>query len=57
MELAPEHIALLSRDIPNFEGLANLEALVGEGDFIFVALPIKVENGSGAPVRAAAFFY
>ena len=55
--LFPEHHALLSRDIPNIEGLTNLEALAGQKEFLFVGLPIKVEKGTGAPVRAAAFLY
>ena len=56
-EFLPEHHAFLSRGIPNFEGLTNVESLLGEKNAVFVAFPIKLENGNGAPVRAAALIY
>jgi kynurenine formamidase len=56
-EFLPEHHAFLSRGIPNFEGLTNIESLLGEKNAVFVAFPIKIENGNGAPVRAAALIY
>ena len=55
--LFPEHIAFLSRDIPNIEGLVNLESLVGEEEIVFVGFPLKIEDGNGAPIRAAALVY
>ena len=53
----PEHYAFLSRDIPNFEGLANLESLVGEEEIVFVGFPLKIKDGNGAPLRPAALLY
>jgi kynurenine formamidase len=55
--ILPEHIALLSRDIPNIEGLVNLESLAGEEEIVFVGFPLKIQDGNGAPMRAAALVY
>jgi kynurenine formamidase len=55
--ICPEHFAFLSRDIPNIEGLVNLESLIGEEEIVFVGFPLKFENGDGGPMRAAAFLY
>jgi kynurenine formamidase len=55
--IAPEHYAFLSRDIPAIEGLVNLERLVGEEEVVFVGFPLKFENGDGGPMRAAALVY
>ncbi len=48
------HRILLSEEVPVFENLTNLEALVGRS-FTFLAFPLKIEGGSGSPVRAVAF--
>jgi len=55
--ICPEHIAFLSREIPNIEGLVNLESLVGEEEIMFVGFPLKIQDGNGAPMRAAALVY
>ncbi len=55
--LFPEHYAFLSRDIPNIEGLANLEELVGAEEIVFVGFPLKIKDGNGAPLRPAALLY
>ncbi|ACB39908.1 cyclase family protein [Pyrobaculum neutrophilum] len=47
------HRILLAREVLIFENLANLGAVVGKTGQ-FVALPLKVAGGSGAPVRAVA---
>ena len=52
-----EHLAFLSREIPNIEGLSNLETIVGEEKIVFVGFPLKIENGNGGPMRAVAFVY
>ena len=39
--------------VPNLENLADLSELPATG-FLLVALPMKIENGTGAPVRAVA---
>ena len=47
------HQALSAANVPAFENLANLDKLPMRG-FIVVALPMKIEGGSGAPLRAIA---
>jgi kynurenine formamidase len=51
--LYESHRALYERNIPAFENLASLDRLPARGAFI-VALPMKIRNGSGAPLRAVA---
>lgn len=41
------------RGVPNLENLANLDRLPPTGAMVF-ALPMKIEGGSGAPLRAVA---
>ncbi len=55
--IAPEHYAFASRDIPIIEGLVNLESLVGEEEIVFVGFPLKFEDGDGGPMRAVALVY
>ncbi|WP_297474669.1 cyclase family protein [Thermococcus sp.] len=50
------HKILLSAEVPVFENLAGLEALLGR-EFTFIALPLKIEGGSGSPVRAVAVLH
>lgn len=47
------HIALLSRNVPVFENLADLRALPNMG-FEVVALPMKIAGGTGGPLRIIA---
>ena len=53
----PEHTALLEKEIAVIEGLSNLEALIDEPRVIFVGFPIKLEEGTGAPLRAVGLVY
>jgi kynurenine formamidase len=48
------HVTLYSADISGFENVANLERLPESGAFV-VALPMKIEGGSGGPLRIVAF--
>ena len=48
------HRIFLSEEVPVFENLVNLELLAGR-EFTFMAFPLKIEGGSGSPVRAVAF--
>ncbi|NNL95294.1 MAG: cyclase family protein [Xanthomonadales bacterium] len=48
------HRVLFEANIPAFENLADLSAIPATGSFV-VAMPMKIENGSGAPLRVAAF--
>ena len=47
------HRTLLGADIPGFENIANLDQLPPVGATV-VALPTKIRNGSGAPLRIVA---
>jgi kynurenine formamidase len=49
----PAHVALLERNVPVFENLANLDRLPPRG-FRVIALPMKIRGGSGGPLRAIA---
>lgn len=48
----PAHYTLLGAGIPIFENLVNLDLL--PPFFTFIALPLKIKDGSGSPVRAVA---
>ncbi len=48
------HVILNSDDIAGFENVANLDQLPASGSFV-VALPMKIEGGSGGPLRIVAF--
>jgi len=48
------HVILYEQDIPGFENVGNLDRLPPSGSFV-VALPMKIEGGSGGPLRIVAF--
>jgi arylformamidase len=52
-ELTYIHKLLLEAGITIVEGLVNLEQITQE-KVLFMALPLKIENGDGAPCRAIA---
>ncbi len=47
------HRVLAAAQVPVFENVANLDKLPAEG-FHVIALPMKIEGGSGGPLRAMA---
>ena len=47
------HRVLAAAQVPVFENLAGLERLPAEG-FQVIALPMKIEGGTGGPLRAMA---
>lgn len=47
------HVILLSNNIPAFENLTNLDQLP-LNNFTIIALPMKIKNGSGGPLRIVA---
>lgn len=47
------HVNLMTRNIPAFENVANLDQLPATGVFV-VALPVKIAGGSGGPLRIVA---
>lgn len=52
-EFFESHIILLSQNIPIFENLNNLNQIPSK-DFEIIALPMKIQKGSGAPLRIVA---
>jgi kynurenine formamidase len=48
------HVTLYSANVSGFENVANLDLLPESGAFI-VALPMKIEGGSGGPLRIVGF--
>ena len=48
------HQVLLGKSIPAFENVANLDKLPAK-DVYVVALPMKIKNGSGGPLRIIAW--
>ncbi len=50
------HKACLDLDITHIESLCNLEALLGQGRFTFIGLPMKWRDGTASPIRAVAVF-
>jgi kynurenine formamidase len=48
------HVVLYAENISGFENVANLELLPASGSYV-VALPMKIEGGSGGPLRIVAF--
>ena len=56
----PVHHAFLSRAIPVYENLFNLDRLLGEpdsGSMYFVGVPLNIQNGDGILVRPVVFVY
>jgi kynurenine formamidase len=52
--LFQSHVVLLGHDIPVFENLTQLNQIPAKGAEI-IALPMKIQGGSGAPLRIVAF--
>ena len=52
-EYFKSHVILLAENIPAFENITNLEQLPAKG-FEVIALPMKIKDGSGAPLRIIA---
>ena len=48
------HVTLYRENISGFENITNLDLLPATGSFV-VALPMKIEGGSGGPLRIVAF--
>ena len=48
------HRILFQKNIPGFENVANLDAMPAKGAYVF-ALPMKIKDGSGAPLRIVGF--
>jgi len=53
----PAHYSFLSRGIPAYEQLMNIDRLLGKSDLYFVGVPLNIENGDGMIVRPVVFAY
>ena len=51
------HHSFLSRGIPVYEQLFNVEALLGKEKMFFVGVPLNIQNGDGMIVRPVVFVY
>ena len=49
-------VHMVCRDLgfTHMESLVNLHELVGQGRFRFIGFPLKIEGGTGSPIRAVA---
>lgn len=47
------HVALMTKNIPAFENVANLDKIPETG-FQIIALPMKIKGGTGGPLRIIA---
>lgn len=47
------HVTLMEANVPAFENVANLDRLPASGAWV-IALPVKIEGGSGGPLRIVA---
>ncbi len=48
------HVILYGANIPGFENVAHLEQLPATGSYV-IALPMKIQGGSGGPLRIVAY--
>ena len=54
---APIHHSFLSRSIPVYEQLFNVDSLLGQERMFFVGVPLNIEDGDGMIVRPVVFVY
>jgi arylformamidase len=55
--VAPAHHSFLSRGIPVYEQLFNVDRLLDRESMYFVGVPLNVENGDGMMVRPVVLIY
>ena len=55
--IAPIHYEFLSRGIPVFEQLFNVNRLLNKQEMFFIGQPLNIENGDGMIVRPVVFVY
>lgn len=56
-QVVPIHHSFLSRGIPVYEQLFNVETLIGKDRMFFVGVPANIRNGDGMIVRPVVFVY
>lgn len=54
---APIHYAFLSRSIPVYEQLCNVDRILNEKNMLFVGPPLNIKDGDGILVRPLALVY
>jgi kynurenine formamidase len=54
---APIHYSFLSRGIPIFEQLVNVDKLISKKDMLFVGAPLNIKGGDGFLVRPVVLVY
>ncbi len=55
--LAPIHEAFLSKQIPIYEQLHNVNQLLGKDNMVFTGVPLIIEKGDGMIVHPVVFIY
>ncbi len=53
----PIHDSFLSRGIPVYEQLFNVDQLLGKENLYFVGVPLNIRDGDGMIVRPVVFVY
>jgi kynurenine formamidase len=56
-QVAPIHESFLSRGIPIYEELFNVDRLLEKENMFFTGVPLNVKNGDGMIVRPVVFVY
>ncbi len=54
---APVHHSFLSRQIPIYEGLFQVDKLLEKQNMYFIGVPLNIKDGDGILVRPVAFVY
>lgn len=55
--IAPVHHAFLSRGIPIYEQLLNVDRLLNKKRMLFMGVPLNIQNGDGMNVRPVVLVY
>ena len=56
-QTVPAHYALLTRGIPTYEQLVNVDKLLGKENMLFVGAPLNIKDGDGMIVRPVVLIY
>lgn len=56
-KVVPIHEVFLSRRIPIYEQLFNVDKLIGREKMLFVGVPLNIKDGDGMIVRPVVFVY
>ena len=56
-KVLPGHFAFLSRGIPVYETLVNVDSLLDKSNMYFVGVPLNIKDGDGMMVRPVVLVY